>query len=493
MAGSAGHRSTLASPRPRFVPDGSSPNNGNDMQVENLGKLERRLHLSVPIDEIEKEVDTRLKRLSRTVKMAGFRPGKVPMKIVSQQYGYQVHNEVLNEKIGGAFSKAVEENQLRVAGSPNITASKTDDSASADATGAVSFDATFEVYPEVRIAALDQAEVSRASTEVDDGAVEKTIAILRQQRSHFHSKGAHVHDHGNDHGHDPSDAGHVAPAGTPPTAQPGDRVTVDFVGTIDGKAFEGGSGQDFTFVLGEGRMLPEFEAAATGLSAGDETTFDLRFPDDYHGAAVAGRTAQFRLSVKDVEWAHVPPVDTEFAKSLGIPDGDLERMRVDIRNNLDREVRKRLQARTKDSVMNALLASAEMDVPKALIDAEVERLIGNAGDEMRRRGMSADSMPLTPDLFAAQAERRVRLGLVLAELVRTEDLQAKPEQVKSHVEDLAQSYEKPAEVVRWYFADRSRLAEVEALVLEENVVNFVLGKAKVNDVAVPFDELMGNS
>ncbi len=447
------------------------------MQVENLGKLERRLHISVPVDEIEKEVDTRLKRLSRTVRMAGFRPGKVPMKIVSQQYGYQVHNEVLNEKIGGAFSKAVEENQLRVAGSPNITASQ-----HGEGDAAVSFDATFEVYPEVKIAPLENAEISRAKTAVDDAAVDKTIEILRQQRGHFHSKAGHGHDHG-----------HAAPSDTPATAQPGDRVTVDFVGTIDGQPFEGGAGDDFAFVLGERRMLPEFEAAATGLSTGDSKTFELKFPDDYHGAAVAGKAAEFKLTVKDVEWAHIPAVDEEFARSLGVADGNLDRMRVDVRSNLEREVRKRLQTRTKDSVMNTLLASSEMDVPKALIDAETQRLIENAGEEMRRRGMSADSMPLTPDLFAPQAERRVRLGLVLAELVKTEDLQPKPEQLKAHVEDLAQSYEKPAEVVRWYFADRSRLGEIEALVLEENVVNFVLRKAKVSDLDVPFDELMGNA
>ncbi len=454
------------------------------MQVENLGKLERRLHLSVPVDEIEKEVDTRLKRLSRTVRMAGFRPGKVPMKIVSQQYGYQVHNEVLNEKIGGAFSRAVEENRLRVAGSPSITAAKQGEGGATDAT-AVTFDATFEVYPEVTLAPLENAEVTRPLTEVDEAAVDKTIEILRQQRGHFHSKAAHGHDHADDHGH-------AAPSETPATAQKGDRVTVDFVGRIDGEAFDGGTGSDFAFVLGEGRMLPEFEAAVTGLGAGESTTFDLRFPDDYQGAAVAGKTATFDLTVKDVEWAHVPAIDEDFARSLGVADGDLDRMRVDVRSNLEREVRKRLKARTKDSVMNALLAGAGMDVPKALIDAEIERLIANAGDEMHRRGMSPDSMPLTPDLFAAQAERRVRLGLVLAELVRQEDLQARPEQVKAHVEELAQSYEKPAEVIRWYFADRTRLAEIEALVLEENVVTFVLGRALVHDVDVPFDELMGN-
>ena len=457
------------------------------MQVENLGKLERRLHISVPVAEIEKEVDTRLKRLSRTVRMPGFRPGKVPIKIVSQQYGYQVHNEVLNEKIGGAFNKAVEEAKLRVAGSPNITAKQRAEGAEAES--AVAFDATFEVYPDVSIAGLEAAEIERAKTEIDDAAVDKTIEILRKQRTHFHTKSHDAHGDEQAHAHEHA---HAAPEGTDPAAQSGDRVTVDFVGTIADAAFEGGSGTDFAFVIGEGRMLPEFEKAVTGLSKGQSSSFDLTFPADYHGTDVAGKTAQFKVTVKDVEWAHVPPVDADFARSLGVTDGDMTHMRADIRSNLEREVKKRLQARTKDSVMSALLASAHMDVPKALIDSEVEQLTGNAREEMRRRGMNTDAMPLTPDLFSAQAERRVRLGLVLAELVKQHDLSAKPDQIKAHIEDLAQSYEKPAEVVRWYFADRSRLGEIEALVLEENVVNFVLGKARVADVDVPFDELMGN-
>ena len=455
------------------------------MQVENLGKLERRLRISVPVAEIEKEVDTRLKRLSRTVRMPGFRPGKVPIKIVSQQYGYQVHNEVLNEKIGGAFSKAVEEAKLRVAGAPNITAKQ--NPAGAESENAIAFDATFEVYPEVTIAALDAAEVERANTAIDDAAVDKTLTILRKQRAHFHTKGHDAHAAAQN-----ADA-HVAPAGTDATAQAGDRVTVDFTGSIAGLPFDGGSGDDVAFVIGEGRMLPEFETAVSGLSKGQSTQFDLTFPVDYQGAEVAGKTAQFKVTVKDVEWAHLPAIDADFARSLGVADGDLDHLRVDIRSNLEREVKKRLKARTRDSVMKALLASTQMDVPKALIDNEVEQLIANAREEMRRRGMEADSMPLTPELFADQAGHRVRLGLVLAELVRQHELQAKPEQVKAHIEDLAQSYEKPADVVRWYFADRSRLAEIDALVLEENVVNFVLGKAHVADVDVPFDELMGHS
>ena len=449
------------------------------MQVENLGKLERRLSLSVPLADIEKEVDLRLKRLSRSVRMAGFRPGKVPMKIVAQQYGYQVHNEVLNEKIGGAFSKAVEENQLRVAGAPSIVAKNTE----APADGAVAFDATFEIYPEVKIAALESAKVERATTVVDELAVDKTIDILRKQRTHFHGSG---HADGDAHGH-------AAPTDRSENAEPGDRVTIDFKGTIDGVAFEGDNSEDFVFVIGEKRMLPEFEAAVTGLAPGQTKDFDLTFPPDYHGRDVAGKTARFSVALKEVEWAHIPEVDAEFARSLGVADGDLGKMRADIRANLEREVNKRLQARTKESVMNALLAASELDVPKTLLDAEVERLSDTARSGMRQRGMTIDAMPLPPELFATQAERRVRLGLLLAELVRTNQLQATPEQIKAHIEELAQSYERPSEVVRWYYADRSRLGEVEALVLEENVVTFVLGKAQVSEHAIAFDELMGEN
>lgn len=457
------------------------------MQVENLGKLERRLSLSVPLAEIEKEVDLRLKRLSRSVRMSGFRPGKVPIKIVAQQYGPQVQNEVLNEKIGGAFSRAVEENQLRVAGAPSIVARKSEPAGEAPAGREMAFDATFEVYPEVRIAALESARVDRVTTEVDEVAVDKTIAILRKQRTHFHSA-AHAGVDSDTDAH-----GHAAPSGRGESAQPGDRVTIDFEGTIEGAAFEGGSSENLTFVIGEERMLPEFEAAVVGLAPGQTKEFDLTFPADYRGSDVAGKTARFSVVLKEVEWAHVPEVDAEFARSLGIADGDLAKMRLDIRSNLEREVDKRLRARTKESVMNALLAASELDVPKALVDAEIERLTENARAEMRQRGMTVDAMPFPAELFAAQAERRVRLGLLLAELVRTNRLQATPEQIKAHIEDLARSYEHPSEVVRWYYADRARLGEIEALVLEENVVNFVLGKAQVSERAIAFDELMGES
>jgi len=446
------------------------------MQVEHLGKLERRLSFSLAAVDVEQEVDARLKRLSRTVKMSGFRPGKVPFKIVAQQYGYSVQNEVLNEKVGAALNAALTEAQLRIAGEPSITPKS-----EGVAAGTIAFDATFEVYPEIQIGDLSQVDLETATTSVSEVEVDKTIEILRKQRVHYHTKGeAHEHD-----------ADQNADAAIPVAAD-GDRVTADFLGTVDGVPFEGGKATDFTFILGEKRMLPEFEAAAVGLKVGESKTFPLSFPEDYHGKDVAGKTAEFTLTLKAIEWAHLPAVDADFARSLGIVDGDLEKMRADIRSNLEREVKKRIQSRVKENVMNALLKVCELDVPKALLDAEVQRLMVSAREDMRQRGMKVDNLPFPPDLFQAQAERRVRLGLILGDLVRANNLTATRDQVRAQIEDFAQSYEDPEEVIRWYSTDAERRSEVEALVLEENVVNYVLGIARIKAVEVPFDELMGS-
>ncbi|HEX2604428.1 MAG TPA: trigger factor [Oxalicibacterium sp.] len=441
--------------------------------VETLEKLERRITITLPVADVQAEVEKRLKVRARTAKAPGFRPGKVPMKMVAQQYGYQVENEVLNDKVGRAFSEAASENNLRVAGYPRI-----EPKSDGVAEGTIAFNATFEVYPEVKLGDLSNAEIEKATAEVSDAEIDKTIDILRKQRVHYHVKGEQ-----SAHGDGGSDL----------TAKNGDRVTIDFVGTIDGVEFQGGKAEDYAFVLGEGRMLAEFENGTLGLKVGESRTFPLVFPEDYHGKDVAGKTAQFTVTLKQIEWAHMPEVDAEFAKSLGIADGDLGKMREDIRNNLEREVKNRLKAKVKDSVMDALLKLAELDVPKALIDQEVERLAEMTRQDMAQRGMNVKDMPFPPELFAAQADRRVRLGLILADLVKTNELQAKPDQVSAQVEEFAQSYEDPQQVIKYYFSDRNRLAEIEALVLEENVVNYVLGKAKVAEKPVAFDELMGNN
>lgn len=442
--------------------------------VETLEKLERRITLTVPVEEVKQEVEKRLKVRARTAKAPGFRPGKVPMKMVAAQYGYQVETEVLNDKVGRAFNDAANENNLRVAGFPRIEPKGSEGVPD----GQIAFDATFEVYPEVKFSDLTAAEVEKVVSEVSEAEIDKTIDILRKQRVHYHVKG---------------EQGAHGDGGPDQSAQNGDRVTIDFVGKIDGVEFAGGKAEDYPFVLGEGRMLPEFEAATVGLKVGESKTFPLSFPEDYHGKDVAGKTAEFTVTLKKLEWAHLPEVDAEFAKSLGVADGDLGKMRADIKANLEREVSGRAKAKTKDSVMDALIKITELEVPNALLDQEVERLSEMTRQDMAQRGMQVGNMPFPPELFKPQAERRVRLGLILAELVKANNLQATPEQVKAQVEDFAQSYEDPQQVVKYYFSDRRRLAEVEALVLEENVVNYVLGKAKVSDKAVAFDELMGNN
>jgi trigger factor len=440
--------------------------------VETLDKLERRITITLPLADVQAEVEKQLKIRARSAKAPGFRPGKVPMKMVAQQYGYQVESDVLNERVGRAFAAATEENQLRVAGFPKIEAKE------GAPEGMVAFDATFEVYPEVKVGDLSSAEVERTVAEVSDAEIDKTIEILRKQRVHYHTKG---------------EQGEHGDGGADQSAQNGDRVTIDFTGKIDDVEFPGGQAEDYAFVLGEGRMLPEFEAATVGLKVGESKTFDLHFPEDYHGKDVAGKTAQFTITLKKLEWAHLPEVDAEFAKSLGIEDGDMAKMREDIRSNLQREVQNRAKAKTKDSVMDALIKQVELDVPSSLVEQEVERLMDMTRQDMQQRGMNMKDMPFPRELFAAQAERRVRLGLILADLVKEQNLQATPEQVKAQVEEFAKSYEDPQEVMKYYFSDRRRLSEVEALVLEENVVNYVLEKAKVTDKPVSFDELMANN
>jgi trigger factor len=431
------------------------------VQVETLEKLERRITLTLAATTISSEVETRLKKLSRTVKADGFRPGKVPMSVVAQRYGYSVHYEVMNDKVGQVFSEAVNEAKLRVAGAPKITEKE------GAPEGQVAFDATFEVYPEVKLGDLSAAEVERVSTEVTDAAIDKTLDILRKQRRTFAQR--------------PAAEG----------ALEGDRVTIDFEGKIDGVPFDGGAATGFQFLIGEGQMLEQFDLAVRGMKAGDSKTFPLQFPADYQGKDVAGKEADFMVTLKKIEAQHLPEVNEAFAKGLGIKEGTVDGLRADVRRNLEREVKFRVLSRNKASVMDALVKSAELEVPKALVGGEVERMVEAARADLKKRGVKdADTAPIPAEIFQEQAERRVRLGLVVGELVRSNNLNARPDQLQAHIEEMAQSYEKPAEVVRWYLGDRQRLAEVEAVVIENNVAEFVLGKAKVTDKVVAFDELM---
>ena len=431
------------------------------VQVETLEKLERRITITLAADTINGEVATRLKRLSRTVKADGFRPGKVPLSVVAQRYGYSVQYEVVNDRVGQAFSEAATEAQLRVAGAPRITQKEEAPE------GQLSFDATFEVYPEVKLGDLGAAEVERVATEVSEAAIDRTVEILRKQRRSFGLRAAAE------------------------GAAESDRVTIDFEGKIDGEPFQGGKAEAFQFIIGEGQMLEQFDQAVRGMKVGQSKTFPLQFPADYHGKDVAGKEADFLVTVKKIEVQNLPAVDEALAKSLGIKEGTVEALRADVKKNLEREVKFRVQARNKAAVMDALAKSAELDLPNSLVTKETERMVEAARADLKQRGVKdADTAPIPAEIFKPQAERRVRLGLVVAELVRSNNLQARPEQLQAHIEELSQSYEKPSEVVRWYLGDRQRMAEVEAVVIENNVAEFVLAKAKVTDKVVAFDELM---
>ena len=432
------------------------------VNVETLEKLERKMTLTLPVETIQHEVDARLRKLARTVKMDGFRPGKVPMGVVAQRYGYSVQYEVVNDKVGEAFFNAANEAKLRVAGQPTITEK---DGAPE---GQIAFDAVFEVFPEVKIGDLSGVAVEKATAEVSDEAIDRTLDILRKQRRTFAQRA--------------KEAG----------AEDGDRVTIDFAGKIDGEPFEGGKAEGFQFIVGEGQMLKEFEDAVRGMKAGESKTFPLAFPEDYHGKDVAGKTADFLVTVQKIEAAHLPDVNEALAKSLGVAEGTVEGLRADIKKNLEREVKYRLISRNKQAAMDALVSVAELDLPKSSVQAELDRMIESARADLKARGLKdVEKLPIPEDSFRPQAERRVRLGLVLAELVRAHNLQATPEQLKAQVQELASSYEKPEEVVRYYYADNRRLADVEAMVIENNVTDYVLGQAKVTEKALPFDELMG--
>ena len=429
--------------------------------LENLSALERRLSVTVPATEINSEVESRLKRLSRTVKMHGFRPGKVPLKVVAQHYGMQVRQEVLGDAMQKSFGEAVRSQNLRVAGYPRFEPTPL-----AEDSAEFQYSATFEIYPEVVVGDIASAAIERPVLVVGDSEVDKTLEVMRKQRANY--------------------------VPVERAAQTGDRTTIDFRGTVDGVEFQGSSAKDQLVLLGEGRLLPEFEGNVAGMKAGESKAFDVRFPDDYHGKEVAGKTARFEVTVKQVAEPKLPEVDAVFAKSLGVADGDLAQMRSEIKANLEREVRGKLKARVKDQVMQALLDATKIAAPRSLVQMELQRMQAGARQELAARGLKVpDDAPLPMDMFEQQAQRRVSLGLILGEVVKANDFFAKPEQVRALVEEQAQSYERPEEVVKWFYSDPERLRDLESVATEENVVTWALGLAKVADKTVEIDDLLG--
>lgn len=424
--------------------------------VEILDGLNRRLTLNVNQAAIEAEVSKRLSQVARTVRMDGFRPGKAPKNLVAARYSGEIRNEVFGDALQHEFKVAIQNNNLHVAGYPQF--------APADGGG---FHATFEVFPEVKLGDLSQIKVSRPVVEANDADVDRTLDVLRKQRIQFHA--------------------------VEREAQQGDRLHVDYLGQIDGVAFPGGEAKDFPVVLGEGRTLPAFEGSLTGMKSGESKSFDVTFPEDYFAKELAGKTANFSVTVKSVQEAKMPDVDAEFAKSLGVADGDVARLRDEIRTNLAREAKRRVQAKVKEQVLNGLLDCTPIDVPGNLVAMERSALMEKAVADLKARGMKEADIKLSDSVFDPQAKRRVSLGLIMDAIVIEQKIVAGEEQVRALVDEFAQSYEDPSEVVGWYYQDATRLKEAKALVLEENIVNWLLERAQVSDEPTTLEALMGNA
>ncbi|HEX4522093.1 MAG TPA: trigger factor [Casimicrobiaceae bacterium] len=426
--------------------------------LETLGQLERRLNVAVPLEQIDGEVHKRLARLAKTVKIAGFRPGKVPLKMVAQQYGPQVRSDVISDTVQASLNDAIREQNLRVAGYPRIEPKE------AAAGDQLEFSAIFEVYPEIQLGELSGVTIERPVSEVTPADVDRTIEILRHQNVRYEVV--------------------ARPAGH------GDRAVVDFTGTIAGVAFPGGQAKDFPIVIGEARMLPEFESALMGMTAGETKTFGLTFPADYHGKEVAGKAAEFTMTVQSVSEPKLPQVDSEFAVKFGIASGSVEELRAEIGANLKLELKRKIEGVLREQVLHALKSTSDLIVPRSLVELEAQRLLERAVADLQGRGVKAEDMQLSADTFRPQAEERVAYGLIVNEITRVYQLSPKPEQVLALVREAAQAYEQPEAVVRWHYEKPGRLNEFEAQAVEQNVVEWALQRARVEDRPTSFSTLM---
>ena len=423
--------------------------------VETLDGLNRRLNLTLNQAAIEAEVSKRLAQVARNVRMDGFRPGKAPMKLVAARYSGEIRGEVLGDALQKEFAEAVRANNLAVAGYPRFTPGE-----------AGAFSATFEVFPEIKLGDLTTIKVARPSVEVTDADVERTLDVLRKQRVQYHAVARESRE--------------------------GDRVHIDYAGKIGGEPFPGGEAKDFPLILGEGRTLKDFEGSLLGMKADETRSFDVTFPSDYFAKELADKTATFEATLKSVHEPHLPELDEAFARSLGIQDGGMDKLKEEVRANLAREAKRRIQARVKEQVLNGLLEVTPLDVPANLVAMERQGLREKAVTDLKARGMKEADIKLGDEVFEAQANRRVALGLLLDHIAREQKLVAGEERVRALVDEFAQSYEDPAEVVDWYYQDPVRLKEVQALVMEETVVDWLLAQAQVSDEPITLEKLMGN-
>lgn len=429
--------------------------------VETISNLERRMTVAVPIKPIEEEVAQRLKRMAKTARLPGFRPGKVPMSLVEKNYGQQVRDEVFSSSMERSFSDAIAQNNLRVAGYPSIEQKPVADDAEH-----FEYIATFEVFPEITLGDLSGVAIERPVLEVSEADVDRTIEVLRKQRVRYEP--------------------------VKRMAKKGDQVSIVFRAEIDGQEVESTQGQAIELVLGEDGRIAEFDDNLVGGKAGATKKFDITYPEDNPNPHLAGKTVSYEVTFQGVAQPKLPEVDAEFARDLGVEDGDVAKMRAEIKESLEQEVAKRVRAMLKEQVFKALLGAATFDIPNALVAIEMNRLLQATRDNLQQRGVDLGQVSLEPAMFDEQAKRNVGLRLILGDLVSRNGLQATPEQVRAIVEEFSKSFEHPDEVVRWYYADPRRLDEPVGLATEENVVAWVMERAKVTDKSMSFDEVMGN-
>lgn len=421
------------------------------VSIETTSGLERRLTVGVPAAEVDREVDSRLQKAARNVRLPGFRPGKVPMRVMRQRFGTGVRQEVLGEVMSRSFQQAVVQENLRPAGQPSI------EPRSLEAGRDLEYVATFEVFPEVEVAEMRGFAVSRPVAEVTDADVDNIIEVFRKQQGSWDE--------------------------VERAAQTGDRVNIDYTGTRDGEAFEGGSAEGSELELGSGRMIPGFEDGIVGMQAGEEKTLELSFPEDYHSEELRGAKVNFQIKLNSIKALTPAPLDEQLFRTYGVEDGSEEQFRKEVAENMNRELKNAVLNRVKQQVMDAVLAAHQaLEVPRALIAQEVDALRRQMFQQFGQAPKDLDLRSLLPDdMFAENAERRVRLGLLLAEMIRKFELKAEPEKVRATIEELASTYQDPEEVVSWYYGNQDQLAAIESRVLEDSVVERLLQEAEVTE------------
>ncbi|WP_150304024.1 trigger factor [Pseudomonas saliphila] len=424
------------------------------VSVETISGLERRMTVGIPAERIENEVNKRLQQTASRARVDGFRPGKVPMSVIRKRFGGSARQEVIGEVIQSSFYEAIMQEKLNPAGAPSVEPKELNEGKDFE------YIATFEVYPELELADFDGITVERIESEVTDADLEKMLEILRKQNTVFEAMDR--------------------------AAQNEDQLTVDFTGRVDGEAFQGGTASNSQVVLGSGRMIPGFEEGLVGAKAGDSLTLNVTFPEDYQNLELAGKAAEFEVVVHSVAAPVLPELNDEFFAKFGVEEGGLEGFRAEVRKNMERELRQAIKGKTKTQVMDGLLATNQVEVPKALLSSEIDRLREQAVQQFGGGNIKPEQLPA--ELFEEQAKRRVSLGLIVAEVVKQNDIKPDNDRVRAMIEDLASAYQEPEQVVNWYFQNEQQLAEIQSVVLEEQVVDTVLQKAKVTDKQVSYED-----